>query len=288
MKRNWIRKAFKITGVIFMALIAIVGYLTYRFTNPDTDQEIKDQFEGEAHKPYISYENFKGIQVRVISMQEHLDEELPTLVLVHGSPGSAMDFKKYLKSEALNKIANIMTYDRIGYGQNNTGEVLPSITEEVELLHHVMRNLDEKKIVLAGYSYGGTVIMASTGTFKKKIALAASVRGDLEPMFWVLNLYKYGLSRSLMPNVFKAASSEKLRHVEELPAYEHQWNVSKSQVLSIHGKRDRIVPYENSLFLQSLFDPQKFSLITLEKGNHTLIWTNFDLIEAALVKSLEE
>jgi pimeloyl-ACP methyl ester carboxylesterase len=91
-----------------------------------------------------------------------------------------------------------------------------------------------------------------------------------------------------MPNVFKAATIEKLRHVEELPAYEHQWNISKSGVLSIHGKRDRIVPYENSLFLQSLFDPQKFSLITLEKGNHTLIWTNFDLIEAALVKSLEE
>lgn len=288
MKKNWIRKAFKITGVIIMALIAIAGYLTYRFTNPDTDEEILDQFEGEAYKPHISYENFKGFQVRVIGMQEYIDEELPTLVLVHGSPGSAMDFKKYLKSEALNKISNIMTYDRIGYGRNNTGEVLPSITEEVELLHHLLRNMNEKKVVLAGYSYGGTVIMASTGTFKKKIALAAAVRGDLEPMFWVLNLYKYGLTRSLMPNVFKAATVEKLRHVEELPAFEHQWSISKSKVLSIHGKKDRIVPYENSLFLQSLFDPQKFSLISLEKGNHALIWTNFELIEAALVKSLEE
>ncbi len=288
MKKNWIRKTLKITGVIFMALIAVAGYLTYRFTSPDTDEEIKDRFQGEAYRPYISYENFKGFQVRVISMQQDIDEELPTLVLVHGSPGSAMDFKKYLKSEALNKIANVMTYDRIGYGKNNTGEVLPSISEEVELLHHLMRNIDEKKIVLAGYSYGGTVIMASSGSFKKKIALAAAVRGDLEPMFWVLNLYHYKLTRSLMPNVFKAATIEKLRHVEELPAFEHQWSNSKSEVLSIHGKKDRIVPYENSLFLQSLFDPQKFSLITLEKGNHALIWTNFDLIEAAFVKSLKE
>jgi pimeloyl-ACP methyl ester carboxylesterase len=288
MKINWIRKVFKIAGWTLLVLIAILGYLLYRFTSPSTDLEIIEKFKGKNHQPFISYDNFKGHKVRVIEMQREIDKTLPIIFFVHGSPGSAMDFQRYLKNEELNSAANLITYDRIGYGQFDTGEVLGSLEEEVELLHKLLSGLHTKNVILAGYSYGGTVTMASSKTYKKKIALAAAVRGDLEPMFWAIKLYQWPLTRPLVPKVFKGATIEKLRHVHELGDFSGQWNKSPSRVLSIHGKKDFIVPFENSTYLDSLFNDKKFSLLALENGDHSLIWTDFDLIKEELLKSAME
>ncbi|MGI9531338.1 alpha/beta fold hydrolase [Lutimonas sp.] len=285
MRRNVVRKIFKIIGWVFLILIGLFIVLLYYFTKPSTDAAIYEKFEDETHKPRISYVNFKGYQVRIVRMQEKRDSLLPTIFFVHGSPGSSMDFQRYLKDSMLNSKANLMTYDRVGYGPERTGEVLPSLDDEISLLHQIIRNENASTIILVGYSYGGTIVMASELAYKKKMALAASVRGDLEPMFWAMNLYKWKLTRPLIPKVFRGASIEKFRHVEELGHFENRWDLSPSKVLSIHGKQDFIVPFENSLFLKKKLSSSKFSLIPLEEGDHSLIWTNFDLIKNELIKS---
>ena len=286
MNRNFVRKTFKILGWTLLVVIVVSTYLIYSFTSPSSEAEIIEKFEDETRQPVISYEFFKGHHVRVVGMQKEIDSLLPTLFFVHGSPGSSMDFQRYLKDATLNSLANIISYDRIGYGPERTGEVLPTLQEEVDLLHQLVEELDVTKVVLVGYSYGGTVVMASDLNYKKKIALAASVRGDLEPMFWAMNLYSWPITRPLIPKVFRGASIEKFRHVTELGQYEKKWGLSQSQVLSIHGKEDFIVPFENSIYLQNLLGETKFSLIPLEEGNHSLIWTNFDLIRTELIKSV--
>lgn len=288
MKPKRIKKIFKITGLILLLVFSILIYALIDFISPKTDAEVKKKFEEAAFQPVLSYESFQGREVRMLRMQKELDTLLPTLFFVHGSPGSSMDFQRYLKDSMLNSMANVMAYDRIGYGRSKTGEVLGSIEEEVILLHQLLKELNTSKVILVGYSYGGTVVMASEKQFKKKIVLAASVRGDLEPMFWALNLYKWNLTRPLVPKVFQAATIEKLRHVEELPLYAKKWDLSPTSVLSVHGKEDFIVPYQNSLFLEQIFDVNKFDLIPLEEGDHSLIWSNFDLIKDVLINSIKE
>ncbi len=271
-----------------MVLIGILVYVIYAFTSPSSEAEILEKFEDNPLKPIISYEVFKDREVRVVGMQKELDSLLPTIFFVHGSPGSSMDFQRYLKDSTLNSLANIISYDRIGYGPERTGEVLNTLEEEVDLLHQLIQGMDISRVVMVGYSYGGTVIMASNLNYMKKIALAASVKGDLEPMFWAMNLYRWKLTRPLIPKVFRGASIEKFRHITELGKFEKRWGLSPSQVLSIHGKEDFIVPFENSIFLQRLLGKAKFSLIPIEEGNHSLIWTNFDLIKMELIKSLKQ
>jgi pimeloyl-ACP methyl ester carboxylesterase len=288
MKKGWIKKTVKISGFIFITLILVISVLVYRFTKPNTDLQIIEKFEDESFQPVINYIIYKDKKVRVISMQKELDSTLPVLLFVHGSPGSSMDFNRYLKNEELNNRANLITYDRLGYGNMNTGEVLNSVGEEVEVLHQIIDKIDSENIILIGYSYGGTIILASQKKYKKKIALAAAVRGDLEPMFWALNLYKWNLTRPLIPKVLQAASEEKLRHVTELKKYENQWNISESKVLSIHGKLDKIVPFQNSMFLKNIFDKDKFTLLPIENGNHSLIWTDFELINQQILNSLKD
>lgn len=286
MKRKIIRKTFKITGWVLLIITVVLVFLIYTFTTPSSDNQIIEKFDGESIQPVISYDTFKDRPVRIVRMQKEIDSLLPTLFFVHGSPGSSMDFKRYLSDSTLNSMANIISYDRIGYGPEGTGEVLNTLQEEVDLLHQLLKGLDVSNVVMVGYSYGGTVVMASDLNYKKKIALAAAVKGDLEPMFWAMNLYNWKLTRPIIPKVLRGASIEKFRHVTELNDYEKKWNFSSSPVLSIHGKEDFIVPFENSVFLQKVLGKEKFSLIPLEDGGHSLIWTNFDLIKTELINSI--
>lgn len=288
MKPKRIKKIFKIFGLILLVVFSVLLIVLINFISPKTDREVMSRFKEAEVQPHLSYEYFKGREVRLIKMQKKLDTLLPTLVFVHGSPGSSMDFQRYLKDSVLNNLANIIAYDRVGYGTSNTGKVLESLEEEVNLLHQLLKDLNTSKVILIGYSYGGTLVMASEKKFKKKVILAASVRGDLEPMFWMMNFYKWRFTRPFVPKVLRGASIEKLRHVTELPNYKNNWNLSPSSVLSIHGKEDMIVPYQNSLFLEQVLGAKKFSLIPIEEGNHSLIWSNFDIIRTALLNSIRE
>jgi len=288
MKIKQIKKMIKIIGYSLLTLIVVFSVLVINFTKPKTDKKIIKEFKKEIYQPSIRYLDYKDKVVRTIHMQNLLDTALNTLVFVHGSPGSSMDFKAYLKDMDLNEKANIIAFDRIGYDIENKGKVLNSLNEEIEVLDLVLKGLDPQKIIIIGYSYGGTLVMSSPRNYKKKIVLAAAVRGDLEPMFWAMKLYEWKFTRPIVPKVFQAASKEKLRHVTELEGYGKQWPISASPVLSIHGKKDKIVPFDNSVFLEELFDENKFTLLPIEKGNHALVWTNFELIKKEILKSLDE
>ena len=288
MKKKWIRKILKIIGVVaFLVLIALF-ILGYRMFSPKSDKEILEMLTTEYNHPNIEYVQHKDKSVRVIYLQKSIDTTLSTIVFIHGSPGSSLDFKRYLRDFELNNKYNLIAYDRIGYGENYRGEVVSSLKEEVDVLHNVVQDLDLKNVILAGYSYGGTTALASDKKYKKKILFAAAVKGDLEPMFWAMKLYQWKLSRFLVPKVFQAATIEKLRHLTELIDYENRWNESNTEIISVHGKLDRIVPYQNSIFLENKLDPNKFTLITLENGRHELIWRNFDEIKNVILNVVQE
>jgi len=283
MKRSSWRKIFRIAGLSLLLILIVFAVVAYRFISPKSDQEILESFQGERHQPTIQLFDFNGKRIRVIQMQPELDTLLPCLVFVHGSPGSSMDFKRYLKDEELNARFNLIAYDRVGYSDRNAGTPLKSVEEEVELLHALLREYDLRKTTLVGYSYGGTVVMASPAQFHRKVALAAAVKGELEPVFWGLKLYQWSLTRPLLPATIRAAAEEKLRHIDELRGNDARWNMSSTQVLAVHGKKDFIVPYQNSLYLEKILG-DKLDLVTLEEGNHALVWTEFELIKKLLLE----
>lgn len=273
----------RIAGLSLLLILIVLGVVAYRFISPKSDEQIVESFEGEKFQPFIEIKDFREHKVRVIQMQAEIDTTLPCLVFVHGSPGSSMDFKRYLKDEDLNTGFNLIAYDRVGYSDRNPGTPLASVDEEVELLQMLLDEYELKKTTVVGYSYGGTVVMASPDDYKRKVALAAAVKGELEPMFWGLKFYQWGLTRPLLPSVLRAASEEKFRHVEELSGNDGRWKVSNSQVLAVHGKKDFIVPYQNSLYLAELLG-DKMDLVTLEEGDHALVWSEFEFIKKLLIE----
>jgi pimeloyl-ACP methyl ester carboxylesterase len=276
----------KIIGAISVLALFVLIILFYRFSTPKSDQKIAEEFNELGIDISISYQQFKDFKYRVIKPQKEIDTTLTTIVFIHGSIGSAMDFKKYLSDSALNIRANLIAYDRIGYGVNQTGDVQESIAFEVEMVEEAIGNINKKNTILVGYSYGGPIALASKKKYKKIVLLAPAVYSKVEPLPWALNMYKWKATRWLLPAVWKAASKEKLSHKEDLKNFENDWNFTPSNIISIHGTEDWIVPFENSEYLNKIFSSKQFELVTLNDAGHGLVWTHFKEIKNSILQQL--
>jgi uncharacterized protein len=280
------KKIFKIIGIIFVVLFTFLIFKFYRFSTPKSDKYVKKEFRDNGSSIYIKYQKFKNFEYRVLETQKELDTTLPTIIFIHGSIGSALDFKQYLFDVDLNKKANLISYDRIGYGTSQTGIVQESIAFEYAMLEDLIKNLTLKNTILVGYSYGGPIALASNNEYKKIVLLAPAVFSRVEPMPWALNLYKWKATRWLLPMAWKAASKEKLSHKVDLQNFENTWHKNPSKILSIHGDEDWIVPIENSLYLKEKFLPLRFDLVTLEEAGHGLVWSHFNEIKNILLQQI--
>ncbi len=276
------KKIFKIISVVlFILLIGLYVVFTV-FTAPKSNKAVLDAYSESKISPKLTQEEFKEFSYRKIIVQN--DTVLPTLVFVHGTIGSLNDFSKYMADSLLQSKFNMIAYDRVGYNYEDKNPVQESIAFERDLLLDLINGLPKDKVVLVGYSYGGPIALSVKEKLKRIILLAPAVHSKVEPMPWMLNFYKWRITRWLVPKVWKQASKEKISHREDLKKFESNWNITPNEVVSIHGTSDWIVPYENSKMLEEQFDKKQFNLVDLDKGNHGLVWSNFDFIKEQLLK----
>lgn len=284
--RKRLKQVLKIIGFLFIGVIILVIIQFYRFSTPKTDVAIFKEFKKHNVSIFIEKKEFKSFDYRVLTTQKVIDTTKPTIVFIHGSIGSALDFKRYMLDSILRKKANIVSYDRIGYGIYQTGKAQESINFEKEMLENLIAKLNPNKTILVGYSYGGAIALASKKKYKKIVLLAPAVYSNQENMPWLLNLYKWKITRWLVPKTWQAASKEKLTHQKDLQNFEKSWNENPSNIICIQGDSDWIVPFKNSLLLQQQISPEKFKLVTLKNAGHGLVWTNFKDIKQVLIKQL--
>lgn len=280
-----LKKFLKITS--YVLLILLVGLYTafYYFTLPKSDKKVLATFETSTVKPKLSYEKFKNFEYRKLTFIK--DTTLPTVVFVHGAIGSCLDFSRYIKDTLLSKKANFISYDRVGYNHDDKNDVQESIVFEADVLEDITKNLPKEKTIIVGYSYGGPIALAVKNKYKKIVLFAPAVYSKVEPMPWILTLYKWKITRWLVPDIWKQAAKEKMTHREDLQNFEKNWHKNSNKIVSIHGDEDAIVPYENSEYLETQFPKEQFELITIKEAGHGLIWTNFDFIKQQLLNQLD-
>ncbi len=280
-----LKKFLKILGIIILLLLVGVYILFYWGTSPKSDKKVFEEFQELGVIPVISKEKFKSFEYRKVAI-EH-DTTLPTIIFVHGTIGSVLDFKQYMTDSLFLKKANMIIYDRIGYNYKEKNKVQESIAFERSMLEDLSKNLSPEKTILVGYSYGGPIALASKKKYKKVILLAPAAYSKVEPMPWMLNFYKWKLTRWLVPPIWKQASKEKMTHKKDLENFEKSWNSNPNQIVSIHGNKDWIVPYSNSEYLSNQFPKEQFKLITINEAGHGLVWSNFLEVKTALLKELD-
>lgn len=281
---KYLKKGIVILLKLCLVLLLTVYFVFYNFSKPKTDIEVQEAFTSSSIQPVLEKKSFRGLSFRKLSMQKEIDTAKTTLVFVHGTPGSLLDFKRYMADSLLQTKFNMISYDRIGYAFDDEKQIKKTIDFEVQMLKQISNNLQKLNTILVGYSYGGPIALAVKEKYKKTVLLAPAIYSEAEYVPGMIQFYKWKLTRFLVPKIWKSASEEKLAHVTELKKYESNWSTTLSEVISIHGTTDGIVPYKNSLLLKKQFQNLQFELIPIENAGHGLVWSNFEQIKREFLK----
>lgn len=279
------KRKFKKRYVALSVLLAYVIICQSCMTMRMSERKTRSFFEKSA-TDYISKTiDFGDHKIHYVQTG---DENKPTLLFVHGSPGSWDAYKEYLKDTLLLKKYRMIAIDRPGFGHSDFGQA-EDLKTQSDFIMEFLKTVDNKKaIVLVGHSMGGPVItkMAteSPKIFKDLVILAGSVDPKAEtPENWRPILMTRPL-RYLIPGAMRPANDELWWLKKDLVLMKPFVKNITSSITVIHGTKDRLVPYSNVAFIQKEFVGAKnIDVISIENADHFIPWTHFEIIRDALL-----
>ena len=131
-----------IIPILILLLLVIKSCVTLR----KSDSSIIKNFKKKGQTTEINYKIFQDNKIRYIT-DKKMDKNLPTIIFVHGAPGSSTDYYKYLQDIDLQKQANLISVDRLGYGYSNFGKAEVSITKQAAMIHFIAQKYNSNKII---------------------------------------------------------------------------------------------------------------------------------------------
>lgn len=252
-----------------------------RFSNKETKKFFavsKTEFQDKT----IAFEGYKIHYVATGNVQN------PTLLFIHGSPGSWNAFKEYLKDTLLLKKYRMIAIDRPGFGNSDFGEA-QNLKVQSQRVSEFIKKMDNKKpLILVGHSVGGPVVaqlaVDNPSWYKRLVILAGSLDPKAEnPEKW-RTVIKASPLRYLIPGALRPSNDELWWLKQDLVDLEPELKKITCDVTIIHGTKDALVPYSNVAFMQKKFvNAKSIDTITIKKANHFIPWSHYEIVRNALL-----
>jgi len=250
------------------------------------------------HKAYASFEK-KGVPLQIWDTlveghSIHLavsgkDDTLPTLVFIHGSPGSWFHYQKFMLDKDLGKKFRIVSIDRPGFGFSDFGTAM-HLDEQARLLSRVLYRLkSDKPMFLCGHSMGGPVVVklaADNPELFKKIVIVA---GAIDVAQEKKERWRHLLDKSafcwMLPGAFRPSNKELLYLKKDLIPLQSDFKNIRCEVRFVHGDKDTWVPIENVAFGQKMMIHAKsIQVDTLHGADHQVPWKRFQDLKRILLQ----
>jgi pimeloyl-ACP methyl ester carboxylesterase len=216
------------------------------------------------------------------------NDTLPTLLFVHGSPGSWNVFSRYMQDKDLLGKFRMVSIDRPGFGFSNFGKAR-NLTEQSSLLAPLLQQIKNgKPIFVVGHSMGGPMAVRLDidypGVFSGLVLLAASVSPYLEdPEKWRPVLFTTPLNY-WVPGAMRTANQELWYLKSDLKKMEPELVRVTTPVWIVHGDKDLLVPVGNVDFMKNKFiHARKITVTILPGANHFIPWEHFTEIKSILM-----
>lgn len=212
----------------------------------------------------------------------------PLVILIHGSPGSWGAYAHLYKDPKLLEKVQLVTFDRYGYGKNKPGEAVLELNEQASIGRELIKkyHTSGRKLYILGHSYGGPVAGKLASEFSDKvdklILVAASMDPKLEEELWYQTFGKQKLIRWMVPDFLDVCNREIIALQTELPLLEKKYPLEVPTTI-IHGKKDKLVPFENVTYIQKHFPNNQ--LIWREHMGHFVPWAFPQLLINELIES---
>jgi pimeloyl-ACP methyl ester carboxylesterase len=206
-------------------------------------------------------------------------DTLPTVVFIHGSPGSWMNYMKFMWDSTMRKKFRIVAIDRPGFGYSSFGKAM-HLQEQSNMILPVLEKLKtDKPMFLVGHSMGGPVAVKMAADnptlFKTLVIVAGAIDINQEsketwrkimnakPFYWAL------------PGAFGPSNTELLYLKKDLLALQKDFTKITCKVHFIHGDKDTWVPIENIAYgAKMMTNAASIKSDTIKLADHQIPWKN--------------
>jgi pimeloyl-ACP methyl ester carboxylesterase len=283
MKKKRIMK-ISLGGFTIILLWLIIAQSCMKFKI--SDSEAKKDFEKEG-VPLTT----KTVKVgkRHIHYSQSGNDTLPTIVFVHGSPGSWNAFTQYMKDDELLSKYRMISVDRPGFGKSDFGKAAP-LKEQSSLISPLFSEWKNgKPIYLVGHSLGGPLIIQlyadNPGLADALVLLAASVDPAEEKKESWRYIMDGALMRYFMPGAFRPSNRELIFFKKDVYALQDKFAAVKGKVYIVHGSKDGFVPPGNAVYAaKKLVNAVSVETTIIPGAGHFIPWQHYDTIKKVLMK----
>ena len=270
MKRKWLRRL----GWTFFALVILeiisVQALDY-FRSPENVKGLKRE----------SIRSAIGYDVSCLIPFDS-DASLQRVVYVHGTPGTAQGFERYLHRPIPG--LEPVSLDRPGFGHTKPLKPVMTLHEQASAVATLLVERDGKWPILVGHSMGAPIICQVAAEFPDRVGglviLAGALDPALEKTYWYNRVGRFLFVPYMLPRVIRHSNEELSPLKKELEKLEPLLKNITCPVIIMHAPNDMLVPFANVAYMEKHLSNSE--TIVLEEKNHFLPWNSEVAVRKAI------
>jgi pimeloyl-ACP methyl ester carboxylesterase len=290
-KYRWFRRLLR-TLVVLIVLFIIACFIFDHYVQfRKSDDELKKIFAEKNIDGKISYYTTHGRTLRYSSAG---NDSLPTLLMLHGSPGSISYYSSRFADSVIRTHFKVYAVDRPGYGYSGFGDPEYSIQKQSEMIRPILDSLNKAKhpIIVMGGSYGSSVAcrlaMDHPELVDGLVLTGPSLAPGEETYFWFTYIIENPMIRWFIPRLFKSANTEKVHHKAELEKMLPYWKNIRVPIVYIQGELDEIIDTSNAGFARKhLVNAPYLDIQFIKNRHHRLAQFEWPAIRESVMKMYE-
>lgn len=272
-----------IVGIILFAWILFAQWgMKFRMSDNDARKRFSDDGV-ELFTGTVNVNNF------FIHYAKTGNDSLPTIIFIHGSPGSWISYERYMKDKDLLKKFRMISIDRPGFGYSEFGKA-KNLEEQSQLISPLLEIFNNHKpVYIAGHSMGGPVaaqiVADNPNSFAGLVLLSAAIDPAEERKEKWRQLFFRSPWKELIPGAFYQSNIELWYLKNDLLQLQNDLAKIKCRVWIVHGKKDVYVPVGNAEFSKKmLVNAKSVEMTIIPRANHFIHTLHYDEVKQVLLQ----
>lgn len=224
--------------------------------------------------------------------------EKAIVVWVHGTPGNWADVGGLIRDREFTESSLVVSIDRPGWGSSQYRDEPRLVTDFATiaqlirpLLHQLKLQHPDVPLILAGHSWGGSVVPAIAADFPHCIDGLAIFSAGLDPELvkprWYNRVANTWLVKRMVGKPLRAANVEMYALSDQMAKLQPRWQDLSIPTVVVQGLEDPLVNPANADFAETVLNQDTAHVLKLPDTDHFLQMHSTDLIKRCLLAVAE-
>ncbi|HWB62163.1 MAG TPA: alpha/beta hydrolase, partial [Chitinophagales bacterium] len=229
--------------------------------------------------------HIKGHQLHYVSVGA---DTMPTIVFVHGSPGSWDAFEEYMQDSLLRLHYRLIAIDRPGFGYSDYGHAM-NLYDECDIISSFLDSVrNGNHLFLVGHSLGGSVVPVLAANNPAIVTGIVVLAGAVDPAAEPVEKWRHWFLSPplswLLPGAMRPSNDELYYFKTDVLHLKEKLNEVTCKVCIVHAVNDGLVSVQNAYYMDSAFTKAQVSDTILPTGDHFIPWNHYALISKLLLR----